>query len=239
MQSQLVARCSSRAAVVVGGRRCRVPAAAAPRPSARAVCVRAWDDDEGQALAPLNQWPDPDYCARVLEAFPEQGLANVEEARVLYENGWTYLDVRSEFEVDESGKVKGSVNVPYVIIKRVFDPETKTRIIKKADNPDFLKQVEKRFPDKAKAKLLVGCSNGKAYSVDVLEALDEAGYENLAWLKGGYNAWYNVFDNKLKRRVYGEYAEAYMHDGDSCGIHASGAGFARVDAIERITLPVY
>jgi hypothetical protein len=65
------------------------------------------------------------------------------------------------------------------------------------------------------------------------------GYENLAWLKGGYNAWYNTFDNKLKRRVYGEYAETYMHDGDSCGIHASGAGFARVDAIERIRLPVY
>jgi len=57
--------------------------------------------------------------------------------------------------------------------------------------------------------------------------------------QGGYNAWYNTFDNKLKRRVYGEYAEAYKHDGDSCGIHASGAGFARVDAIERITLPVY
>lgn len=59
------------------------------------------------------------------------------------------------------------------------------------------------------------------------------------WLKGGYNAWYNVFDNKLKRRVYGEYAETYMHDGDSCGIHASGAGFDKVDKIERIQLPVY
>ncbi|KIY96928.1 hypothetical protein MNEG_11036 [Monoraphidium neglectum] len=56
---------------------------------------------------------------------------------------------------------------------------------------------------------------------------------------GGYNAWYNVFDNKLKRRVYGEYAETYIHGGDSCGIHASGAGFDKVDAIERITLPVY
>jgi hypothetical protein len=99
--------------------------------------------------------------------------------------------------------------------------------------------VEKKFPNKAAAKLIVGCSNGKAYSLDALEALDEAGYENLAWLKGGYNAWYNTFDNKGKRRVYGEYAEQYGHDGDSCGIHASGAGFARVDAIERIRLPVY
>lgn len=237
MQTQLVSRASSRAVVARAQRRAPFAAAqrAAPR---RCVVARGWDDEDEGPLRPLNQWPEPEFTAAVLEAFPDQGLANVEEARVLYESGWTYLDVRSEFEVDESGKVKNSVNVPFVIIKRVFDPETKERIIKKEDNPDFIKLMEKRFPNKS-AKLLVGCSNGRAYSVDALEALDEAGYENLAWLKGGYNAWYNVFDNKLKRRVYGEYAETYNHDGDSCGIHASGAGFARVDAIERIQLPVY
>ncbi|GBF97959.1 hypothetical protein Rsub_10632 [Raphidocelis subcapitata] len=237
MQMQLASR-SSTARVAAGAR--RAAPLAAPRPALaarRSVRARAWDDDEDE-LRPLNQWPEPEFTARVLEAFPDQGLANVEEARALYESGWTYLDVRSEFEIDESGKVKGSVNVPFVIIKRVFDPETRERVIKKDPNPDFIKTMEKKFPNK-QAKLLVGCSNGRAYSVDVLEALDEAGYENLAWLKGGYNAWYNVFDNKLKRRVYGEYAEAYKHDGDSCGIHASGAGFARVDAIERIQLPVY
>lgn len=50
------------------------------------------------------------------------------------------------------------------------------------------------------------------------------------WLKGGYNAWYNTFDNKMKRRVFGEYAETWRpgYDGDSCGIHASGAGFDKV-----------
>jgi hypothetical protein len=31
-----------------------------------------------------------------------------------------------------------------------------------------------------------------------------------------------VFDNKLGRRFFGEYAEQYTHDGDSCGIHSSG-----------------
>eukprot|EP00878_Enallax_costatus_P044439 GHUV01053060.1.p2 GENE.GHUV01053060.1~~GHUV01053060.1.p2 ORF type:complete len:111 (-),score=20.45 GHUV01053060.1:705-1037(-) len=37
------------------------------------------------------------------------------------------------------------------------------------------------------------------------------------------------FDNKLQRRRYGEYAEQYTHDGDSCGIHSSGAGFDKMD----------
>ncbi len=32
--------------------------------------------------------------------------------------GYTWLDVRSELEVDEVGKVKGSVNVPFVHLKR-------------------------------------------------------------------------------------------------------------------------
>jgi hypothetical protein len=64
---------------------------------------------------------------------------------------------------DESGKVKNSGNVPYVHIKRVFDPETKERIIKKADNPDFIKMVEKKFPNK-EAKLLVSfCSLGSGF----------------------------------------------------------------------------
>ena len=44
-------------------------------------------------------------------------------------------------------------------------------------------QVEKRFPDKDNAKLLVACSNGTAYSIDALEALDEAGYVNIVGLK--------------------------------------------------------
>lgn len=61
-------------------------------------------------------------------------------------------------------------------------------------------QVEKRFPDK-EAKLLIGCSNGRTYSMDALEALDEAGYTNLAGLRGGYYAWFGVFDHKLNRSV--------------------------------------
>ena len=49
----------------------------------------------------------------------------------------------------------------------------------KTDNPDFVAQVEKKFPDK-ECKLLIGCSDGRAYSMDALMQLDEAGYTNIA-----------------------------------------------------------
>jgi len=58
-------------------------------------------------------------------------------------------------------------------------------------------------------------------------------------LQGGYYAWFRVFDNKLGRRRNGEYQENYIHDGDSCGIHGSGAGFDRVDKIEQWVPPQY
>lgn len=55
--------------------------------------------------------------------------------------------------------------------------------------PSLLLQVQKRFPSK-EAKLIVACSNGRQYSIDALEALDEAGYTNLVGLRGGYTSWF-------------------------------------------------
>jgi hypothetical protein len=95
--------------------------------------------------------------------------------------------------------------------------------------------VEKKLPKKD-TKILVGCSDGRARAIQALIALDEAGYTNLVGLKGGYMAWSKVFDNKLNRRREDGYTETYTHDGDSCGIHSSGAGFDRVDAIEKLPL---
>lgn len=177
------------------------------------------------------------------------------------------------------GKVKDSVNIPYVICSRVWDPQEQKKVIKKEDNPDFIAQarttqlagqqaagadlcspnrqacsqavsqagwqsgrhglsgaaelrarpsftpaalgsmlaatrpddsahvclcasaatrpapsvlhtqVQRKFPNKD-AKLLVACANGSQYSIDALEALDEAGYTNLVGLRGGYTAWF-------------------------------------------------
>ena len=98
--------------------------------------------------------------------------------------------------------------------------------------------MEKRFPDK-ESPILIACSNGKAYSMDALIALDEAGYTNLAGLRGGYYAWFKVFDNKLARRRGDGYTEDYSADGDSCGIHGSGAGFDRVDKADEWVPPEF
>lgn len=201
------------------------------------------DDDDGSGVATMEreerteeyiaQWPNKQYIAETLEQFPDAGIASVEQARVLFsEGGYTYLDVRPALEFEDIGKVVGSVNIPLYVSTRKYDTEAKKkRVVKKDKVEDWIQKVEKRFPDKS-VKLLIGCSNGTQYSIEALEALDEAGYENIVGLKGGFYSWFAVFDNKLGRRFFGEYAEQYTHDGDSCGIHSSGAGFDRVDKVE-------
>jgi len=152
--------------------------------------------------------------------------------------GYKYLDVRPTIETEEVGKVKGSINVPLMNAKWKFDSKENKRVMEKSENADFVKQVEKVIPDKD-TPIMVGCSDGTTYSIDALMALEDAGYTTMVGLKGGFYAWFRVFDNKLNRRKTGEYAEQYTHDGDSCGIHSSGAGFARVDAIESWVPPKF
>ena len=62
--------------------------------------------------------------------------------QVLYsEEGYTYLDVRPKLEYEEVGRVKGSVNIPLVNLRRVWDPEQKKKVIHKEDNENFTEQV--------------------------------------------------------------------------------------------------
>jgi hypothetical protein len=57
------------------------------------------------------------------------------------EGGYTYLDVRPALECEEVGKVKGSVNIPMMHAKRVYDPEQRKKVLQKEENPDFVAQV--------------------------------------------------------------------------------------------------
>lgn len=157
---------------------------------------------------------------------------------MLYESGYKYVDVRPALELQEVGKVVNSVNVPLYNSKRVYSKAENKKVVQKEENKDFLKQFEKKFPDKS-AKVVIACSDGQTYSMPALEMLDEAGYTNLVALKGGYYAWFRVFDNKLNRRRSGDYAEDFRHDAGSAGIHASGAGFEKMDAIEQWVPPAY
>lgn len=179
----------------------------------------------------MKEWPDPDFIAETKAAFPDKAIANVEEARVLYETGYTYLDVRPALELEEAGKVRESVNVPFMNAKWKYNAEERKKEMVRTPNDKFLEQMRKKFPNKDQP-LLVGCSDGRKYSIDALRALDAEGYTNLVALRGGFYAWFRVFDNKLNRRYEGEYSQVYGAAGDSCGIHSSGAGFEKMDAMD-------
>lgn len=190
----------------------------------------------------IREYPVPEFIAEVTEAFPDKMIATAEEARVLFsELGYVFLDVRPEVELDATGKVKGCVNVPIKHAKFRYDTEKKEKVLDKTDIPEdeWVAMVEKKIPNKS-TPILVSCSDGTAYSMDALGALDDAGYETLVGLKGGFYAWYRVWDANLRRRRGDGYQETYMHDGDSCGIHASGAGFQEMaDKIEAWIPPKF
>lgn len=189
-------------------------------------------EEEKEEVEYIPEWPNPKFVEEVLAAFPEKMIANVEEARTLWEHGWVYLDVRPQLEVEEAGCFRQSCNIPIYDAQRTYDPEKQRKVLTRQPNPDFIPWVQQTFPD-LETPFIVGCSDGVTYALDALEALDEAGYTYLVGLKGGYNAWARTFDNNLRRRRGDGFVEAYTHDGDSCGIHGTGAGFARMDAVDK------
>ena len=129
--------------------------------------------------------------------------------------------------------------MPVYTAENNYDSAAGKKVLRKFPNDNFIAQVEKKIPNKA-TKLIVSCSDGKSYCMEALEALDEAGYENMVALKGGYYSWFRTWDNNLRRRRGDGYTEAYDGEGsDSCGVHATGAGFERMDAVEKWSPPVF
>jgi rhodanese-related sulfurtransferase len=146
------------------------------------------------------QHPNPDFIRATLEAFPDAGVATVEEALVLYlEGGYKFLDVRSDRERD-FGAIKNSIHVPYTKDKKEFLEGgmkiTKTRMDKEA----WLKAVNSKILKKD-TKLIVHDMIGKTYGLECLELLFENGYENIVGLKGGFKPWFKTFDFNLRRQV--------------------------------------
>lgn len=108
----------------------------------------------------MREYPEPEFIAETLAAFPDKAIATVEEARCLFSNGgYTYLDVRPALELDLVGKMKECVNVPMMNSTQKFNSETRKKDITKTPNPKFMETILKRFPDK-ETKLLIACSDG-------------------------------------------------------------------------------
>lgn len=172
------------------------------------------------------KWPDASFVQDVRARFEGLGsyakpVADAEEARVLLSIGYTWVDVRSDLEVEARGKVRGCVHLPFTLTRKRYDPEEKKSVVDSSPNPKFLETCEKLFRDKEASLLLVADSNGRSGGQEALMLLENAGYVNLVGVVGGFNAYWRVFDAKGARRPSrGAFLEDPMASGSSQGIFA-------------------
>jgi len=190
-----------------------------------------------------KRWPDEDFVEEVMEKFPDAGVADIEEGRVLYEMGYTYLDVRSSTEFEHDAKTPRAVNIPLIDTTRKWDLSVTPAVqeVTQSANPKFLEQVKEKFPDK-ESKLLIVCSDGRQRAIQVLMLLDAEGYTNIVGLKGGYIDWNFVFKGtggnplfqKLERRGQTvKYSTVYASDGDDLGVHSTDSTmFGKTDYVD-------
>jgi hypothetical protein len=78
----------------------------------------------GAARAPPSRAP----TRRLQPPTPPPPCPLPSPPQTLVHLGYTYIDVRPELEVDEVGKWKGAVNVPFVNSKRVYSPEENKKV---------------------------------------------------------------------------------------------------------------
>lgn len=90
------------------------------------------------------------------------------EAKTLLDQGWTYVDVRTEQEF-ETGHPAGSINIPL-------------------SSPDFLAVMKATFPHDA--RLVVGCQLG-GRSARACQVLEADGYQSLADQTAGWGGQRN------------------------------------------------
>ena len=106
-----------------------------------------------------------------------------EEAAELLNQGYTYVDVRSEPEFEE-GHPQGALNVPLLNAGPVG----------LAPNPEFLSVMESAFGKDE--KLVIGCKAG-GRSKRAVEMLQKAGFANLADQVAGFDAGKDAFGRAL------------------------------------------
>eukprot|EP00955_Chlamydomonas_euryale_P092873 364743-Chlamydomonas_euryale.AAC.72 len=161
-------------------------------------------------------------------------IADAEEARVrlpehsantvlcvLLNIGYIFLDVRTDLETEQSGKLRNCVHVPFRIAKKRWDSDQGKSVVTVSDNENFLRDVMQKIPDKSKAALLVADADGRSGGMEALEVLDRAGYENLVGVVGGFRKFWRVWDAKLARRpARGAFREDPWSNGSSQGIFA-------------------
>jgi rhodanese-related sulfurtransferase len=101
------------------------------------------------------------------------------EAKALCDQGYLYVDVRSEPEF-EQGRPEGAVNVPFLHA----GPGGMT------PNPEFLAVMQAAFA--RDAKIVVGCRSG-GRSLRAATALIEAGFTEIVDQRAGFDAARDAF----------------------------------------------
>ncbi len=94
------------------------------------------------------------------------------EAKALQDEGWTYLDVRSEGEFEKAHPA-GAINIPLLHAAPAG----------MSPNPDFMRVVETVLSKEA--KVVVGCLSG-GRSLRAAQMLEAAGYQNVADQRAGF-----------------------------------------------------
>jgi rhodanese-related sulfurtransferase len=111
----------------------------------------------------------------VLDRVADIQRVSPEEAKALIDEGYAYVDVRTEAEF-EAGHVPGAYNVP---VSR-----------KSVPNPDFLAVIATHFAKDS--RLIVGCQTGSR-SQRAVNLLAEAGYTSLVELRTGFGGSRDAF----------------------------------------------
>ncbi len=114
-----------------------------------------------------------------------QRVSPEEAHRLMVDEGYVYLDVRSVQEF-ESGHPEGAFNVPLMhVTPRGMEP-----------NPTFLPEVEARFP--REQGIVVGCRSGQR-SLRAAEALQAAGYGRIVEQRAGFAGATTAFGQVSER----------------------------------------
>jgi len=150
--------------------------------------------------------PAPKNADEAMKAAQERWEDQIREGRVknvsassagqLMKDGWKLLDVRPEHEVKKAA-VDGAVTVPIFVPENDLSPGS---LIKNATafgmggwwlggshmkpNGSFLADVQSQIPKDA--KVIVACQKGLR-SLAACEQLSRAGYDELAWINGGFD----------------------------------------------------
>ena len=191
-------------------------------------------------------WPEKEYVEKIAAEFPEKGIASVEEARCLWDDGYDVLDIRCQDEIDANEKCPNPLGpptdaaqpnkgnrlkvIPLINATRKYDFELKEKVyVQTGLNKNFKDDILKAYPDKQK-KLMIVCSDGRQRAIHALETLDELGYVNIVGIKGGANLWNREWDAKMRRRnLPGQFKQNFSHGGYSPQLHGTGGQFQKAD----------